>query len=447
MAEGNVDRPNVVLVVTDQQRWDTVGAYGSPMDLTPNIDRLAADGIRFDQAVSPQPVCGSSQSVIQTGKHATENGVWRHSLRLSEDQRTLAHYFAEQGYDTGFVGTWHLAGTFDEPVPPSRRGGYDDFWLGADVPEFTTHPTNGTLFDGDGDPVTFEKYRTDAFTDFAIEAIDALSEPFLLTVGFLEPHDQNDQQTFVAPDGYAERYRDNPYVPRDLQDRPGNWFRELPDYYGMVERIDECIGRLTHTLARNDLREDTIVAFTSDHGCHFRTRPGEYKRTCHESSIRVPALINGPGIDGGRVVEEVVSLVHLAPTILDAAGLDVPESMHGHSMLGDGTPRADNADAFIQLSGGEIGRAIRTDRWKLGVAAPAMDGWRGGKAEKSSDHYLERYLYDLARDPFEQVNLVGRPEYRSVFERLRSRLLDYIRDVEGEEPTIAPLSDPGYQDY
>ncbi|POG54444.1 arylsulfatase [Haloferax marisrubri] len=433
------------MIVTDQHRWDTVGAHGSPMDLTPNIDQLAAEGLRFDNAVTPQPVCGSSQSVIHTGRYATETGVWRHSLPLADGERTLAHYFAENGYETGFVGSWHLAGTFDEPVPTSHRGGYEDFWIGADVPEFMTQPTEGMLFDENGEPVTFDKYRADAFADFAIDAIETLSEPFFLMVGFLEPHDQNDQQTFVAPEGYAERYRNNPYVPPDLRDRPGNWFNELPDYYGAVERIDECIGRLTDTLARTGVRDETIVAFTSDHGCHFRSRPGEYKRTCHDASVHVPAVLHGPGIDAGRVVERTVSLVDWAPTILDAAGNDVPESMHGHSLLDDDHPRM--GEAFIQLSGSEIGRAIRTDRWKLGVSAPTLTGWRGGKAEKSSDHYVERYLYNLARDPAEQVNLVGRPEYRAVFERLRDRLLEYIRDVEGEDPTIDPVSNPGYQDY
>ncbi|WP_282352439.1 sulfatase-like hydrolase/transferase [Haloferax volcanii] len=445
MADDSIDRPNVLMIVTDQHRWDTVGAHGSPMDLTPNIDQLAAEGLRFDNAVTPQPVCGSSQSVIHTGRYATETGVWRHSLPLADGERTLAHYFAENGYETGFVGSWHLAGTFDEPVPTSHRGGYEDFWIGADVPEFMTQPTEGMLFDENGEPVTFDKYRADAFADFAIDAIETLSEPFFLMVGFLEPHDQNDQQTFVAPEGYAERYRNNPYVPPDLRDRPGNWFNELPDYYGAVERIDECIGRLTDTLARTGVRDETIVAFTSDHGCHFRSRPGEYKRTCHDASVHVPAVLHGPGIDAGRVVERTVSLVDWAPTILDAAGNDVPESMHGHSLLDDDHPRM--GEAFIQLSGSEIGRAIRTDRWKLGVSAPTLTGWRGGKAEKSSDHYVERYLYNLARDPAEQVNLVGRPEYRAVFERLRDRLLEYIRDIEGEDPTIDPVSNPGYQDY
>lgn len=454
MAEDSAARPNVLLVVTDQQRWDSVGAYGSPMGITPNIDRLAAEGIRFEHAVSSQPLCGSAQSVIQTGKYATETGVWRHSLALNESERTLAHHFADHGYETGFVGSWHIAGTFEEPVPPSRRGGYDDFWLAADVPEFTTHPYEGTLFDEYGEAVSFSKYRADAFTDFAVDAITSLSEPFFLTVGFLEPHDQNDQQTFVAPDGYAERYEQNPYVPPDLEGRPGNWFKELPDYYGIVERVDECIGRLVESLARAGVRDDTVIAFTSDHGCHFRTRPGEYKRTCHESAVRVPAVLTGPGVPAGRVVDRVVSSVDWAPTLLDAAGIDVPSTMHGRSLISVESEAAfedetmvDDGTAFIQISSAEIGRAIRTDRWKLGVSAPSVDGWRGGKAEKSSEYYLERYLYDLHRDPYERVNLAGRPETRGVFEQLRTALQEYIRDVECEEPTIDPVSNPGYQDY
>jgi arylsulfatase A-like enzyme len=449
MTDAPPDRPNVLLIVTDQQRWDTVGAHGSPMGLTPNLDRLAATGTRFDQLVSAQPVCGPGPAVIQTGLYATETGVWRGSLPLDDDVRTLAHHFGDQGYETGFVGKWDIAGTFEDPVPPARRGGYDDFWIAADVPEFTTQPDGGTLFDGFGDPVTFEGYRADAFTDFAVEAIDAMSPPFLLTVGFLEPHHQNDRGTFVAPEGYADRYRTNPYVPPDLQNRPGDWFAELPDYYGMVERVDECVGRLLDELDRRDIRDETVVAFTSDHGCHFRTRPGEYKRTCHESAVRVPGIVNGPSVEAGRVVERVVSTVDVAPTLLDAAGLDVPSDLHGRSLLSNDVDPDDPrvGEAFIQISGSEIGRAIRTDRWKLGVAAPTTDGWRGGKAEPGTDRYVERYLYDLARDPHERVNLAARPEHRGVFDELGSRLQAYISDVEGVDADIVAFSDPGYQDY
>lgn len=442
------DRPNVLLVLTDQQRWDTVGAYGNPMALTPNLDDVATHGTTLTHAFTPQPLCGPARSVLQTGQYATRNGIWRDGLRLPSEARTLAHEFADGGYDVGFVGDWHLAGTFDDPVPAERRGGYDDYWVAADIPEFTTKPTEGTLFDAWDQPVEYDGYRADAFTDFAVDALESLSEPFFLCVSYLEPHDQNDMWTFVAPDGYADRYRKDPYVPADLQNRPGEWYEELPDYYGMVRRLDECFGRLRETLAEQGRTDDTIVCFTSDHGCHFRTRPGEYKRSCHESSIRVPAVLGGPGFDRGRAVDNLVSLVDLPPTLLDAAGFDVPDAMQGTSLCSvlDDPTTTHREEVFVEISEAEIGRALRTDRWKYAVAAPTTNGWRGGVGDPHSDVYVERYLYDLARDPAEQVNLVGRPEYRDTVEGLRDRLTAYIVDNGDPEPEIRPFENPGYRE-
>ena len=432
--------PNVIVVLTDQQRWDTLGAYENPMELTPTLDRLAREGTILEQAISPQPLCGPFRAAFQTGKHATEAGVWQGAMPLDSDERTLAHRFKSAGYDVGYVGNWHIASTFDDPVPSDQRGGYDDFWVAADVPEFTTHPTEGTLFDGDGDPVTFDQYRVDAFTEFAIEGIDELSEPFFLVVGYVEPHDQNDMWTFVAPEGYAERHEKHTYIPADLDGRPGEWYRELPDYYGIVQRLDESVGDLLDALSDRGLRERTLLAYTSDHGCHFRTRPGEYKRTPHESAIRVPAILSGPGFTNGRNIQQVRSLLDLPPTLLDVAGIDVPDGMHGESLLPivAGDVPDEDGEAFVQVSESQVGRALRTDRWKYAVAAPAMTGWRGGGAEPSSETYVERYLYDLWRDPGESVNLVGRSDYRDVANDLRERLLSRIEAVEGERPDIKP---------
>jgi arylsulfatase A-like enzyme len=438
----------VLAVLTDQQRWDTLGVYGSPMELTPTLDALARRGTLVKRAITPQPTCGPFRGSFHTGKFATETGVWRGSLPLPEDEVTLAHRFSAAGYDVGFVGNWHVGGTFDAPVPPERQGGYDDYWRAADVPEFTSRPTEGHLFDADGETVTFDRYRANAFTEFAIDAVRSLSEPFFLVVAYVEPHQQNDLWTFVAPDGYAERYRLNPYVPPDLAEFPGDWYDELPDYYGTVRRLDECVGDLLAALDDRGVRDDTVFAYTSDHGCHFRTRPGEYKRTPHESAVRVPAVLSGPGFDGGRTVQRVTSTIDLQPTLLDAAGLPVPDSMHGESLLpvvrGE-VPDADG-EAFVQISESQVGRALRTDRWKYAVAAPKVTGWRGGNGEPSSDRYLERYLYDLHRDPAERVNLVGQPKYREVADRLRDRLLEHVRAVEGEEPTILS-PELGYKDF
>ena len=439
-------RPNVLVVFSDQQRWDTVGAYGSPLDITPNLDRAAEEGTLLERTFSPQPVCGPTRACLQTGQYATTCGGYNNGVTITESGDPgygdlLANVFGDAGYDTGYVGKWHLGDAGTEPIPEGRRGGYDH-WRAADLLEFTSHPYEGVVYDEDGDPVTYDGYRVDAMTDMMIDFIEAdREEPFFGFLSYLEPHHQNDMQRYVGPEGSEYRYR-NPWVPGDLEGIPGDWHAELPDYYGICERIDECYGRLLDALDRAGELEDTIVLFTSDHGSHFRTRNGEYKRSAHESSIRVPGIVRGPGFEDGRV-EELVSLVDLPPTLLDAAGVDVPDRMEGNSVLplldgGVGDESANDAvdwkdDVFVQpMSHEEVARAIRTDRWKYSVYAPGADPWETPQPEE----YVERYLYDLRADPHEQVNLAGRNDYRGVADDLRERLLARIEAIEGKAPTI-----------
>lgn len=118
-------RPNIVIFFTDQQRWDTLGCYGGPMGLTPNLDRFAASGVRFEHACTNQPVCAPARGVLQTGKYATTTGVINNGLVLKDNEQTLAHHFGANGYQTAYVGKWHLGGSNAGPVPPPRRGGYE----------------------------------------------------------------------------------------------------------------------------------------------------------------------------------------------------------------------------------------------------------------------------------------------------------------------------------
>lgn len=432
--------PNILIVFTDQQRWDTVGCYGNPMGLTPHLDAMARQGVRFEYAFTPQPVCAPARGCLQTGRYATAHGVWRNGLALSADEATLAHDFGSAGYRTGYIGKWHLANTGAEAVPPERRGGYQH-WEAADVLEYTSHPYDTVLFDVANQPIHLAGYRVDALTDRAVAFLRQPQErPFFLFLSFLEPHFQNDLQAFVAPDGYAERYADC-YVPPDLEGHPGDWPESLPDYYGMVARIDECLGRLRAELERQGLDRNTLVVFTSDHGCHFRTRNGEYKRSCHESSIRIPLLMQGPGFEGGRVISELVSLLDLPPTLLAAAGLEVPARMQGHSLwpLVQGEATDWPAEVFFQISESQVGRALRTARWKYSVEAPEKQGWR----DPASDTYVEQYLYDLDADPFEQRNLVGQPAYRQVAEELRQLLRDRMVAAGEAAPEIRTVPEGG----
>src|SRR6185437_13651715 len=157
-------------------------------------------------------------------------------------------------------------------------------------------------------------------------------KPFLLTMSYLEVHHQNDLDVFQPPKKYANQFR-NPFVPQDLRPLPGTWPSQLADYYGCVKGIDDEVGTLLKTLREENIEDNTIVVFVSDHGCHFKTRNAEYKRSPHDSSIHVPLIIQGPGFDRSLEISECVSHVNLAPSLLDATKTPIPASMQGKSFL------------------------------------------------------------------------------------------------------------------
>ena len=202
----------------------------------------------------------------------------------------------------------------------------------------------------------------------------------------------------------------------------------------MVKRLDEAFGRVVDALKSLDLLDNTIVLFTSDYGCHFKTRNSEYKRSCHESSIRVPTALCGPGFEGGGQIQQLVSLVDLPPTLLDGAGLSVPEEMSGRSILPltrretSGWPE----EIFVQISESQVGRAVRTKRWKYGVTAPD----RNGGQLAGADCYVDEYLYDMQVDPYELANLIDWESHVEVVASMRERLVRRMVEAGETAPTI-----------
>lgn len=438
-------KPNIIIYHSDQFRWDFVGANGANSSTrTPNLDALAADGTNFNHAVTNQPVCGPSRSVMLTGRYATETGVWRNGLGLKQDLPTIATELCKVGYTANYIGKWHLAanspatGGGRGAVPKELRGGFDDLWEASNALEFSTHPYEGTVWDRDNNPITFkDEYRVDFLTDRAEKFLRQKQEkPFLLLISQLEPHQQNDLARMVGPKGSAERFIDA-HVPPDLRAFPGDWHKQLPDYYGCCESIDSSVGRLRKVLDEEGIADNTIFVFMSDHGCHFMTRNTEYKRSTHNSSLRVPMLISGPGFESSRHIQELVGIVDLAPTLLDAADVSIPGSMKGRSFL----PLVHDAKArhkwsnqqLIQISESMTGRSIRTKDWTYCVADPT-----GETKTASSANYHEYQLYDQRNDPHELVNLAGRKEYRDVADGLREELKKLIIASGEPEPTIVP---------
>lgn len=442
-----MQKPNILFVFSDQQRWDTLGCYGFQPSITPNLDRMAAEGVRFENAFSCQPVCGPARSSVQTGKYPTETGCHTNNKMLPLNEKTIAHHLSDAGYEVGYIGKWHLAssGDRDSPhsfrtkaIPPERRGGYKDFWLASDALEFTSHSYDGHMFDGDMNKVEFPKdrYRPDCLTDYAIDYLrERKSEkPFFLFVSYLEPHHQNDHNCFEGPRGSKERFKDYK-VPGDLVGTEGDWRDNYPDYLGCINSLDSNLGRLREELDRLGLADSTLVIYTSDHGCHFRTRNGEYKRSCHDGSIRIPMVARGPGWRGGKIVKELVSLIDIAPTIVAAGGVKPPKTMRGLPMqaLKDGTANDWPEEVFVQISESHCGRAIRTKRWKYSVRAPEKTG-----GDPDSDTYVEDFLYDLEADPHERTNLVGDPALADVRQTLAQTLKRRMVAVGEKEPRVLP---------
>jgi arylsulfatase A-like enzyme len=223
-------------------------------------------------------------------------------------------------------------------------------------------------------------------------------------------------------------------MPPDLAALGGSAHQHIDGYFGMVKRLDEALGRLLDALKSLHLTEHTIILFTSDHGNHFKTRNTEYKRSCHESCIRIPTALWGPGLWGGGQVRQMVSLVDLPPTLLDAAGLPVPEIMQGRSLLpllrGERAGWPD--EVFLQISEAQVGRAVRTQRWKYSVVAPD----KLGEEDPASDHYTEEFLYDLQADPYEMANLIGLESHQEVAAVMRQRLIRRMAAAGEAVPTI-----------
>jgi arylsulfatase A-like enzyme len=440
-------RPNVILFLSDQFRWDFVGANGANSSTrTPNLDAMAERGTNFTHCLTNQPVCAPSRSVLFTSRYATETEVWHNGPGMKQDLPTLAGEFRKAGYTSNLIGKWHLApgptqGGSEGAVPEEWRGGFLDLWEGSNALEHTAHPYYGTIYDRDGKEITYkDQYRVDFITDRAENFLrQKHDKPFFLFVSQLEPHQQNDLNRMVGPKGSAERFI-NAHVPLDLRPFPGDWHQQLPDYYGACESIDASVGRLQKVLEETGQRDNTIFVFFSDHGCHFMTRNQEYKRSTHNSSVRVPFLVDGPGFNRAQQINELVAIIDFAPTLLQAAGLPVPSSWKGHSVL----PLLDGIEArrnwpnkhLIQISESMTARTIRTKDWTYCVADIS------GAKKAASPNYIEWQLYDQKNDPYELTNLAGRKEYAAKAKELKAELLALMKyageTAEIQDATLYP---------
>ncbi len=426
-------RPNILLILPDQMRASAMGCDGNAEVKTPNIDRLAAEGMRFKRTYANVPVCCPARAILMTGTYPHVNGMTANDLRLREDHITIAEILRDAGYRTGFIGKWHLDGGPREPgfVPPGpRRQGFE-FWAAYECHHRHFQPD---YFRDTPERIVVDKFEPEASCDFAVEFLQSQpkNQPFFLTVQLGPPHDP-----YGAPAAYMKLYDPEKLTP-DASWQPGSETRPTPKaglrrgplvnrfvpvggkeeiaaYYAAITAIDDQVGRLLATLEETGADENTIILFTSDHGDMLGNHGLRRKRKPHDESARVPGVLRWPArVPKDRVVETLFSHVDMPPTLLALAGLDAPPDMQGADLsrvaLGETT---DGPDAVLL----QLFVPFNPD----GIAKP----WRG---LITKDHTYARFedapwvLFDDQADPHQMKNLAADPAAQALREQLDRQL-------------------------
>lgn len=415
------DRPNFLLIITDQQTHNAMSCAANPWLKTPAMDSLAARGTRFSAAYCTYPVCSPSRGSIFTGRMPHETGVRVNGKPIAEGVPTLGELFRAAGYETVYGGKWHLPRSFDGMTGFTRLiGGHS---LGATMDQPLAEASAAWLR---------QKPR----------------QPFFHVASFMNPHDICDwirrhpgSRPHLNPDRYPPAPANmavDPLEPEAVQfhRRAGydlmsqglgiasSWRRDdvrlyLHDYYRMVEDVDRCIGQVLGALRESNLEPNTIVAFLSDHGEGLGGHLWAQKAAFYEESARVPLLFAGPGIRASHTeYATLASLADLLPTFCDYAGIPAPPNVRGLSLrpVLEGRPidRTFVAAELLYQDQTREGRMIRTARHKYIVFNS------GARPEQ---------LFDLDTDPGEVLNLAPHPEAQPELHRHRALLRAWIRET------------------
>ena len=424
------NRPNIIYVFADQWRAQDTGFAGNRQVRTPHLDRLAAQSVNFTHAVAGIPVCCPARACLLTGQHALTHGVFVNDVHLADDVVSMAKLYKAAGYDTAYVGKWHVDGRGrSNYIPPESRQGFDYF----KALECTHDYNNSKYYDGDSDqPLTWEGYdaieqtrdvqaflRTRVHRDGGGKS----DNPFLLVLSWGPPHAPYE----TAPEAYRQLYSPDdielrPNVPPEMANEAREW---IAGYYAHCTALDDCLGALLQTIEEEGLEDNTIFVFTSDHGDMLGSQGEVKKQRPWEESIRVPFLLRWPQRFGlnGRQIDALLDTPDILPTLLSLCGIPTPDTVEGKDFSAaiEGGPDPSGGAAliycphpfgqFLRRDGGREYRGLRT---RTHTYARDLDGpW---------------LLYDNEADPFQMQNLVNRPEVESLQAELESQLQAKLDD-------------------
>lgn len=453
-------RPNLIFVMADQlgtnhmgyaDYWNGTNYHGAQHAETPHLDQFASQGVNFKNTVSNMPVCSAFRASLMTGKYTTSNGMVINELRLNPHQECFGHVLTRAGYNTAYIGKWHLyaneLGNHDDPknsfIPRGEhRLGFNDYWAAFNF----HHNYYGSYYHTESsEKVYFPAgvYEPDGQTDLAMEWLKCRakksSRPFAMFLSWGTPH--GPWPTSNVPAEYYDRFASvslpNPPNYKSVNDEPysDNWSdisaagrNQLEEwrrvYYAMTCNMDWNFGRLMQFLETQGMADNTIVVFTSDHGEMFGSQGRAAKNTFYEEAARIPFLVRWPNRIAPRVSDACVSCVDFMPTMLGLMGLPVPERAEGdnlsHLALGESGPEPEFA--FLQNTG-------------------ACAAWENGyewRAIRNKQYTYARYrvddkelLFDNVNDPYQMTNLVGDANYASLLAECRAKMtakMESLRD-------------------
>jgi arylsulfatase A-like enzyme len=437
--------PNIVFVLADQLRYPSCGFAGDAQAKTPHLDRLAGEGVLFRNAVSGHPVCSPYRASLLTGKYTTSTGMVINELRMNPDHECLAHVLTRGGYETAYIGKWHLwaneLGNHYDPknsfVPPGPyRLGFDGYWAAYN---FHHEYYKGYYHTDSPKKIAIDGYEPDVQTDMAIGLIEGYAKklkPFALFLSVGTPHDPwgpdnvpPEYYAMFADEGDMPRFKlppnhkpeNDPYA--DAWGRfktpaeRANLLKMMRGYCAMIANLDWNLGRLLESIDTAGIRDNTIVVFTSDHGEMLGAQGRRAKNIFYEEAVRVPFVIRWSGRTlKGRESDACLNTPDIMPTLLSMAGLPIPAKVEGmdlsHCALGKPGPEPEAA--FMQNTGacavwedGYEWRALRSKRYTYAI-------YRKDRKE---------LLFDNVADPYQMKNLAEGPEHQQTMDRFR-RMLD-----------------------
>ncbi len=432
-------RPNLIFVFADQLRYQSLGYAGDDKAITPNFDAFAEQGMNFCNTVASAPVCTAYRAALMTGKYTTSNGMVINELRINPNQRCFGHVLTDGGYDTAYIGKWHLyanqLGHHYEPrnshIPPGpHRLGFDGLWAAFNF----HHESYGVYYHTDSEekiPYGEDVYEPDAQTDMAIDFIRGRDgeNPFALFLSWGPPHDPWNEEN--VPERFWEMFEDVPfphpqnyraendpygdgwsYLNSEQRDELEGWRRT---YYAQTTSLDWNFGRLIEAIEEGGIADDTILVFTSDHGEMFGAQGRRAKNIFYEEACRVPFLIRWPGRIKAGVSDACLSTPDLFPTLTSLINLEYPKDVEGmdlsHLMLGERGPEPEAA--LMQICGataswddGHEWRALRDKRYTYAVYR--ADG--------------RELLFDDQNDPLQLNDLAGHSDHKETLVRFRTML-------------------------